>query len=117
MVLSYTDCESPGVWSNLRDGIHEHTEGQAADILQVRGEQECARDYQNSTIWPFAHNWAVVALAKAGRLREAREELGKMDRLKGFNEFYYPDGRPGGSKNQLWSAATYIWAKCALGES
>ncbi len=64
---------------------------------------------QYGTIWPFAAYHAVLALDKMGYRDFALEELEKLEKLKGFNEWYDPSsGKPSGSKEQLWSAASYL---------
>ncbi len=74
------------------------------------------RFYQNSTVWPFVQGQTVLALLKVGEERTARREMGKWGALKGFNEWHDPGtGRPGGSPDQLWSAALYLEAAKALG--
>ena len=67
------------------------------------------------TIWPFVGYNAVMALSKMGFYELAADEMEKLEGLDGFGEWYDPvSGKPNGSKNQLWSAATYISANKAL---
>ncbi len=64
---------------------------------------------QYGTIWPFAAYHAVLALDKMGYRDFAREEFEKLENLEGFNEWYDPSsGKPLGSKEQLWNAASYL---------
>jgi GH15 family glucan-1,4-alpha-glucosidase len=71
-------------------------------------ERNARGEYQNSTVWPFVHNLAVETLAELGLEREAKKLLMKVP---GLHECYDPQtGRPLGSPNQLWSAATWISA-------
>lgn len=73
------------------------------------------RVYQNSTVWPFVQGQAILALAKVGEVRTARREMEKWRGLKGFNEWYDPgSGRPEGSPDQLWSAASFLQASKAI---
>ena len=66
---------------------------------------------QYGTIWSFAAYRAVLALDKMGHSDFAKEELRKLERLEGFNEWYDPSsGKPLGSNEQLWSAAAYLEA-------
>jgi glycogen debranching enzyme len=76
-------------------------------LLSSRGVEANARGgYQNATVWPFVHNLAVEALLNLGFEREA---LRNFIKLKGFNEYYDPrTGKAMGSRDQLWSAATWI---------
>lgn len=64
------------------------------------------------SVWPFVSYYSILALNKMGRVKEAREESNKLDRLHGFYEWYDPDsGRHCGSRDQLWNAAMYVEAK------
>ncbi|MGC8682212.1 MAG: hypothetical protein ACP5TF_02885 [Candidatus Acidifodinimicrobium sp.] len=64
------------------------------------------------SIWPFVSYYSILALNKMGRVREAREESNKLEKLHGFYEWYDPDsGRHYGSRDQLWNAAMYVEAK------
>jgi len=76
-------------------------------FLSSRGVEANARgSYQNATVWPFVHNLAVEALLDLGFEREA---LRNFIKLRGFNEYYDPrTGEARGSRDQLWSAATWI---------
>ncbi|MEM3087478.1 MAG: hypothetical protein QXO51_08310 [Halobacteria archaeon] len=69
------------------------------------------RVYQNSTVWPFVQGQAILALAKAGEEGAARREMRKLEALEGFGEWHDPGtGRPMGSAEQLWSAASFLQA-------
>jgi hypothetical protein len=71
-------------------------------------ERNARGEYQNSTVWPFVHNLAVETLAELGLEKEAKKLFLKVP---GFHECYDPQtGRPLGSPDQLWSAATWISA-------
>jgi hypothetical protein len=65
--------------------------------------------YQNSAVWPFIESRIVSAFRKVG-LQQKAEELSKiMVSREGFNEWYSPiDGRPHGSRDQLWTAAAVL---------
>jgi glycogen debranching enzyme len=65
---------------------------------------------QYGTIWPFVSYSAVSALLRMGFRKTAVDEFKKLKRLKGFYEFYTIEGKPAGSKEQLWSACSYISA-------
>lgn len=66
---------------------------------------------QYGTIWPYVSSYAIMALRKMGYHRFADEELHKLDRLRRLNEWYNTlSGHPGGSGDQLWSAAMYLRA-------
>jgi glycogen debranching enzyme len=65
--------------------------------------------YQNSSIWLHAHCYAILALIKAGHIKESIKEFIKITDLDGFNEWHYSrTGKPAGSAEQLWSAAMYL---------
>lgn len=65
--------------------------------------------YQNSTIWPFVEYHLAKVFVKYGKSDEARGIETMMAARKGVNEWYSPiDGKPDGSKAQLWTAAAYL---------
>ena len=75
--------------------------------------------YHNGGIWPFVGGFYVVALVKAGRLEEARKQLGKLAEVNclgtrqewEFNEWCHGrTGRPMGYPHQAWSAGMFIYA-------
>lgn len=67
--------------------------------------QSCNQRY---AIWPFVSAYAIMALLKMGQSGAAKNELKKLTNLPGFYEWYDPDnGKHHGSRDQLWSAATY----------
>lgn len=75
--------------------------------------RECSQkpySYQNSAVWPFIQGLLVVALTKLRLQTEAEREFERMLGLRGFNEWYTLDGKPGGSPNQLWTAAHLLYA-------
>lgn len=65
---------------------------------------------QYGTIWPFVSYSAVSALLRMGFGKTAEDEFKKLERLEGFHEFYTVEGKPAGSKEQLWSACSYVSA-------
>jgi len=65
--------------------------------------------YQNSTIWPFIEYRIAIVFSKFGMNEELKKIKFMMENREGFNEWYSPlTGKPGGSKNQLWTACAYI---------
>ena len=75
--------------------------------------------YHNGGIWPFVGGFYIVALVKAGRLKEAKKSLLKLAKAnqKGikyeweFNEWLHGiTGNPMGKAKQAWSAGMYIYA-------
>lgn len=65
--------------------------------------------YQNSAVWPFVEGRVVDAFKMLAFRDWARELSATMVRRKGFHEWYSPlTGGPGGSRNQLWTAAAVI---------
>jgi GH15 family glucan-1,4-alpha-glucosidase len=67
--------------------------------------------YQNGGVWPFVQGYAVLALKKAHQLGPAHDEVRRMSKFAGFNEWYEPSsGLPRGSRSQLWSAAMFLEA-------
>jgi glycogen debranching enzyme len=75
--------------------------------------------YHNGGAWPFIGGFYVAALVRAGRLDEARAQLGKLTAMVRagkrqeweFNEWFHGlSGRPMGYGGQSWSAAMYLFA-------
>ena len=67
--------------------------------------------YQNGGIWGLIQGHMILALLHLDLIDAAADQFWTMTRWKGFNEWYSPtDGKPKGSKNQLWSAA--LWLRC-----
>jgi hypothetical protein len=75
--------------------------------------------YHNGGIWPFIGGFYVAALAAAGWLTQAQEQLARLADLNRqgvggeweFNEWAHGvSGRPMGFARQSWSAAMYIYA-------
>lgn len=79
--------------------------------------------YHNGGAWPFIGGFYVAALVQAGRLEEARAQLGRLAEMNRqgrrgeweFNEWFHgQSGRPMGYAGQSWSAALYIYAHDAV---
>lgn len=79
--------------------------------------------YHNGGAWPFIGGFYVAALVRAGRLNEARRQLGALTdmvragrtREWGFNEWFHGlSGEPMGYDAQSWSAAMYLFAREAV---
>lgn len=78
--------------------------------------------YQNGGIWPYIGGFYIAALVKAGRLKEAKENLIKLaeanrvgKRSWEFNEWLHgKSAKPLGKEEQAWSAGMYIYAYEAL---
>ncbi|MDT8305814.1 MAG: glycoside hydrolase 100 family protein [Anaerolineae bacterium] len=79
--------------------------------------------YHNGGAWPFIGGFYVAALVQAGRLEEARYQLGKLAEMNRqgragaweFNEWFHGlSGRPMGYAGQSWSAALYLFAHDAV---
>jgi hypothetical protein len=65
--------------------------------------------YQNSAIWPFVEARVVAAFRKVALHDRAQELSTLMMNRTGFYEWYSPtNGRPSGSRDQLWTAAAVI---------
>jgi glycogen debranching enzyme len=65
--------------------------------------------YQNSTIWPFVEYEIARVFIKYGMIDAARRIKSMMEAREGVNEWYSPvNGKPDGSKDQLWTACAYI---------
>lgn len=79
--------------------------------------------YHNGGAWPFIGGIYVAALVQAGRMDEARTQLGKLTKMNHqgkereweFNEWFHGiSGRPMGYGGQSWSAAMYLFAENAV---
>lgn len=79
--------------------------------------------YHNGGAWPFIGGFYVAALVQAGRLDEARVQLGKLAEMNRqgvrgeweFNEWFHGlSGRPMGYAGQSWSAAMFLYAQDAV---
>jgi glycogen debranching enzyme len=75
--------------------------------------------YHNGGIWPFVGGFYVAALVKAGRLKEAENQLQRLAEVNRqgthseweFNEWCHGrTGKPMGYPHQAWSAGMYILA-------
>jgi glycogen debranching enzyme len=65
--------------------------------------------YQNSALWPFVEARIVSAFRKVGLSGRAAELSKLMIERDGYNEWYSPmNGRPKGSRDQLWTAAAVL---------
>lgn len=78
--------------------------------------QNFPNQYHNGGIWPFVACFWVIALAKAGRKKEARIELEKIAMANKqnnwqFNEWFHAKtGVPSGMHYQSWNAGMFIVA-------
>jgi glycogen debranching enzyme len=81
--------------------------------------------YHNGGAWPFIGGFYVAALVQAGRMDEARYQLGKLAEMNRagvhdeweFNEWFHgTSGRPMGYGGQSWSAAMYLYAENAVAQ-
>lgn len=77
--------------------------------------QEIERTNQFSTVWPFIHGYAILALIHLKKYDLAKKQMDVWDKINGFYEWYNPkDGKGYGGKGQMWSAALYLCASSAL---
>jgi glycogen debranching enzyme len=79
--------------------------------------------YHNGGAWPFVGGFYVAALVQAGRLEEAKVQLGKLAEMNQlgkrkeweFNEWFHGlSGRPMGFAGQSWSTAMYLFSEAAV---
>ncbi len=79
--------------------------------------------YHNGGSWPFLGGFYVASLVKAGRLRQAEEELVRLARMNRgadsaeweFNEWFHgASGRSMGHRRQSWSAGMFLYAADAV---
>ena len=80
---------------------------------------ECSQrphEYQNATVWPFVEYRVARAFMRYGRTEDARAIKELMESRRGVNEWYSPlDGKPEGSRAQLWTACAYLGVSSLLG--
>ena len=85
-----------------------------------RHEQNYAWQYHNGGIWPFVGGFWVAALARAGRVREARAALADCARanaLQGWRFSEWLHGRTHaceGMAGQSWNAAAWLMADAVV---
>jgi glycogen debranching enzyme len=76
--------------------------------------------YHNGGAWPFLGGFWAAALARMGRMEEARSALEKLARMNEVNGWAFQEwfhgrtGTPGGMTGQSWNAAMFLFAKHAL---
>ncbi len=86
-----------------------------------RHEQNFAYQYHNAGSWPLVGGFYVIALARFGNIRRAREALVHLAEACAvndwqFNEWFHGEtGEPRGMAGQSWSAAAFLLAYEALG--
>jgi hypothetical protein len=85
-----------------------------------RHRQNIEHQYHNGGIWPMVGGFWVMALAAAGKMKKAKEELGRLaaaNAVNGwqFNEWFHGvSGEPLGMPRQSWNAAAFLLARRAL---
>ncbi|MCW1301692.1 MAG: hypothetical protein OH316_00965 [Candidatus Parvarchaeota archaeon] len=95
--------------SSSRHGILSNVDSDSIWDMRTVNLTSCNHIY---SVWPFVSYYAVLALNKMGKVKEARSEAEKLESLPGFYEWYDPDtGRHHGSRDQLWNAAMYVEEK------
>lgn len=98
----------------LFDPIRQHS--QLWRKYMESHNQNFPYQYHNGGVWPFASCFWVIALAKAGRIEEAKIELeriaeaNKVNRWQ-FNEWFHAKtGEPSGMHWQSWNAGMFVAA-------
>jgi hypothetical protein len=87
-----------------------------------RHRQNLEHRYHNGGIWPFVGGFWVLALATAGRTRQASAALAALARANAvnnwqFNEWFHgQSGRAEGMPGQSWNAAMFLLARHGLSE-
>jgi len=95
------------------------------DIFRRRSQKCLPYHYHNGGIWPFIGGLyiATLALEDKAKAREKMLRLAQANRLGKTREWEFNEwlhglhGKPMGSEDQLWSAATYILAHQVLYEN
>jgi glycogen debranching enzyme len=87
----------------------------------ARHRQNHVWQYHNGGIWPMVGGFWVVALATAGRMAQAREDLVRLARSCAVRDWTFTEwlhGKtlgPRGMPGQSWNAAAYLMAEYAVG--
>ncbi len=86
----------------------------------ARHRQNYAWQYHNGGIWPMVGGFWILALAKAGRFEQAKNELVKLARVCAVRNWAFTEwlhGKtlaPRGMAGQSWNAAAFLMAEHAL---
>jgi glycogen debranching enzyme len=76
--------------------------------------------YHNGGIWPFIGGFWVAALAHAGEIEHARDQLVALARANALNGWEFNEwlhgrsSKPRGMPGQSWNAAAYLMAYAAV---
>jgi glycogen debranching enzyme len=93
------------------------------DLYRPALQQNLPFQYHNAACWPWVGGFYVLTLEKAGRHKQAQEELEKLAQANSlsqdqdweFNEWLHgKTGTPMGTRFEAWSAAGYILAYRAV---
>jgi hypothetical protein len=86
----------------------------------ARHRQNQVWQYHNGGIWPMVGGFWVAALAGAGRVEQAREDLVRVARACAVRDWAFTEwlhGRtlaPRGMPGQSWNAAAFLMAEYAV---
>jgi glycogen debranching enzyme len=86
----------------------------------ARHRQNFVWQYHNGGIWPMVGGFWIAALVKAGRARQAAEELTKLARVCALRNWAFTEwlqGKtlaPRGMPGQSWNAAAFLMADHAV---
>jgi glycogen debranching enzyme len=86
----------------------------------ARHRQNFVWQYHNGGIWPMVGGFWIAALVKAGRARQAADELTKLARVCALRDWAFTEwlqGKtlaPRGMPGQSWNAAAFLMADHAV---
>ena len=86
----------------------------------ARHRQNFVWQYHNGGIWPMVGGFWIAALARQGRIEEARAELLKLARVCALRDWAFTEwlhGKtlaPRGMPGQSWNAAAFLIAQHAI---
>jgi glycogen debranching enzyme len=86
----------------------------------ARHRQNLVWQYHNGGIWPMVGGFWITALAAAGRVEQAREDLARMARACALQDWAFTEwlhGKtlaPRGMPGQSWNAAAFLMAEHAV---
>ncbi len=86
----------------------------------ARHEQNFVWQYHNGGVWPMVGGFWITALAAAGRMEQAKQELVKLARACSLRRWSFTEwlhGKtltPRGMPGQSWNAAAFLMAEYAV---
>ena len=84
---------------------------------ELLGYIDFERTNQFSTVWPFIHGYAILALIHMRKYDLVKKQMKVWNKIDNFYEWYSSESGEGrGAKEQMWSAALYLIVDKAIVE-